>query len=49
MPIIPAYEIWRNNPEKVFGVTRQWAERHPNTHIRFLPALLLPLIPLRRC
>ena len=30
-PPSPDQEIWRNNPEKVFGVTRQWAERHPNT------------------
>src|SRR5690606_9361699 len=40
VPVITDYEIWRNNPEKVFGVTRQWAERHPNTHIRLVKALL---------
>ncbi len=26
VPVITDYEIWPNNPEKVFGVTRQWAE-----------------------
>ena len=40
MPVITDNEIWRNNPEKVFGVTRQWAERHPNTHVRLVKALL---------
>ncbi|NEX89725.1 ABC transporter substrate-binding protein [Aeromonas rivipollensis] len=40
VPVITDLEIWRNNPEKVFGVTRQWAERHPNTHVRLVKALL---------
>lgn len=40
VPVITDQEIWRNNPEKVFGVTRQWAERHPNTHVRLVKALL---------
>lgn len=40
VPVITDNEIWRNNPEKVFGVTRQWAERHPNTHVRLVKALL---------
>lgn len=40
VPVITDYEIWPNNPEKVFGVTRQWAEDHPNTHLRLLRAMI---------
>ncbi|MGB2941386.1 MAG: CmpA/NrtA family ABC transporter substrate-binding protein [Candidatus Macondimonas sp.] len=38
VPVITDYEIWKNNPEKVFGVTRQWAEQNPNTHKALLKA-----------
>jgi nitrate/nitrite transport system substrate-binding protein len=38
--LIASGEIWNNHPEKVFGVTREWAERHPNTHQAILRALL---------
>lgn len=34
------YEIWKNNPEKVFGVSKAWAEKNPNTHIRVVKALI---------
>jgi nitrate/nitrite transport system substrate-binding protein len=34
------HDIWKNNPEKVFGVTRQWADQHPNTHIAVVKALI---------
>jgi ABC-type nitrate/sulfonate/bicarbonate transport system substrate-binding protein len=34
------YEIWKNNPEKVFGVTREWAERHPKTHKALVMAMI---------
>lgn len=40
VPVITDYEIWKNNPEKVFGVTRAWAEKYPNTHIRVIKALI---------
>lgn len=40
VPIITDYEIWKNNPEKVFGVTADWAEKHPNTHLAVLKALI---------
>ncbi|MFP5414373.1 MAG: CmpA/NrtA family ABC transporter substrate-binding protein [Gammaproteobacteria bacterium] len=40
VPVITDYEIWKNNPEKVFGVTKEWAERYPNTHLRVLKALI---------
>lgn len=38
--VITNYEIWNNNPEKVLGVTREWAERHPNTHRAMIGALI---------
>ncbi|MBX3502270.1 MAG: ABC transporter substrate-binding protein [Alphaproteobacteria bacterium] len=40
VPVITDYEIWKNNPEKVFGVTRAWAEKHPNTHLAVVKALI---------
>ena len=40
VPVITDYEIWPNNPEKVFGVTEEWAEKYPNTHLRMLRALI---------
>jgi nitrate/nitrite transport system substrate-binding protein len=40
VPVITDYEIWRNNPEKVFGVTKEWADRNPNTHIAVVKALI---------
>jgi nitrate/nitrite transport system substrate-binding protein len=33
-------DIWENAPEKILGVTRLWAERHPNTHRALLRALI---------
>ncbi len=40
VPVITDLEIWKNNPEKVFGVTRGWADRNPNTHLALVKALL---------
>jgi nitrate/nitrite transport system substrate-binding protein len=40
VPVITDYEIWKNNPEKVFGVTRAWAEKNPNTHLAIVKALI---------
>ncbi|MFC4700106.1 CmpA/NrtA family ABC transporter substrate-binding protein [Glaciecola siphonariae] len=40
VPIITDYEIWKNNPEKVFGVSKAWAEENPNTHIRVVKAMI---------
>ncbi|USD67522.1 CmpA/NrtA family ABC transporter substrate-binding protein [Vibrio sp. SCSIO 43136] len=39
-PVVTDYEIWKNNPEKVFGVSKTWAEKYPNTHIRVVKALI---------
>lgn len=38
--IITNYEIWNNNPEKVFGVTREWADKNPNSHKAAVRALI---------
>lgn len=38
--IITSYEIWHNNPEKVFGVNLDWAEKNPNTHKAAVRALI---------
>jgi nitrate/nitrite transport system substrate-binding protein len=40
VPIVTDYEIWKNNPEKVFGVTKAWADRYPNTHLAVVKALI---------
>lgn len=40
VPVITDYEIWKNNPEKVFGVSKSWAEQNPNTHLRLVKALI---------
>ncbi|WP_205688825.1 CmpA/NrtA family ABC transporter substrate-binding protein [Candidatus Macondimonas diazotrophica] len=40
VPVITDYEIWKNNPEKVFGVTKEWAEKNPNTHKAMLKAMI---------
>ncbi|MDC8831469.1 CmpA/NrtA family ABC transporter substrate-binding protein [Alteromonas gilva] len=40
VPVITDYEIWKNNPEKVFGVSKSWAEENPNTHIRVVKAMI---------
>ena len=40
VPVITDYEIWKDNPEKVFGVSSGWAEKHPNTHKAVVKALI---------
>ncbi|MEM9365014.1 MAG: CmpA/NrtA family ABC transporter substrate-binding protein [Planctomycetota bacterium] len=40
VPVTTNYDIWKNNPEKVFGVTKEWDEKHPNTHIAVVKALM---------
>jgi len=40
VPVITDYEIWKNNPEKVFGVSKDWADKYPNTHIAVVKALI---------
>jgi nitrate/nitrite transport system substrate-binding protein len=40
VPVITDYEIWKNNPEKVFGVSRKWAEANPKTLVALTKALI---------
>jgi nitrate/nitrite transport system substrate-binding protein len=40
VPVITDYELWRNNPEKVFGISAEFAEENPNTTIALTKALI---------
>jgi nitrate/nitrite transport system substrate-binding protein len=40
VPVIADYEIWKNKPEKVFGVTADFASKYPNTTIAITKALI---------
>lgn len=40
VPVITDYEIWKNNPEKVFGMTKEFTEKYPNTTIALTKALI---------
>lgn len=40
VPVITDYEIWKNNPEKVFGITKAFAEKYPNTTLALTKALI---------
>ena len=40
VPVTTNYDIWKNNPEKVFGVTYKWAQENPQTHLAVVKALI---------
>jgi nitrate/nitrite transport system substrate-binding protein len=40
VPVATNYDIYKNKAEKVFGVTKQWAEENPNTHVAVVKALI---------
>ena len=40
VPVTTNYDIWKNNPEKVFGVTKEWTEEHPQTWLAITKALI---------
>ncbi|MCW5661195.1 MAG: ABC transporter substrate-binding protein [Burkholderiaceae bacterium] len=40
VPVITDHQIQAHNPEKVFGVTQGWADKHPNTHVAVVKALI---------
>ena len=40
VPVITDYELWKNNPEKVFGLTASFVEENPNTTIALTKALI---------
>lgn len=40
VPVITDYELWKNNPEKVFGFTAAFAEKNPNAVLAATKALI---------
>ncbi|MEM9206682.1 MAG: CmpA/NrtA family ABC transporter substrate-binding protein [Pseudomonadota bacterium] len=40
VPVITDYQIWKNNPEKVFGITKEFADQYPNTTLALTKALI---------
>ena len=40
VPVIADYYIWKNNPDKIFGVTKAFADKNPRTHLALLKALI---------
>jgi len=40
VPVVTDYEIWKNNPEKVFGLTAEFVEQNPNTTLAITKALI---------
>ena len=40
VPVITDYDMWKNNPEKVFGITKEFADENPNTTIALTKALI---------
>ncbi len=40
VPVITDDELWTDVPEKVFGVSKEWADKYPNTHIAVVKALI---------
>jgi len=40
VPVITDYQIWKNNPEKVFGLTKEFTEENPNTTLALTKALI---------
>ena len=40
VPVITDNDIWKDNPEKVFGLSAKFVEENPNTTVRLVRALL---------
>jgi len=40
VPVTTNYDIWKNNPEKVFGVSKSWAKKYPKTLVAITKALI---------
>ena len=40
VPVVTDYEIWKGNPEKVFGLSKSFTEKYPNTTVRLVKALI---------
>lgn len=40
VPVLADIDLWKNNPDKVFGVTKAWADKNPRTHVALVKALI---------
>ena len=40
VPVISDYELMKNSAEKIFGVTKELADKNPNTHVAVIKALI---------
>jgi len=40
VPVTTNYDVWKNNPEKVFGVSKKWADENPQTFLAVTKALI---------
>jgi nitrate/nitrite transport system substrate-binding protein len=40
VPVITDFELWKNNPEKVFGITAGFQKKYPNTTLALTKALI---------
>lgn len=40
VPVVTSYEVWNNNPEKVFVMTQKFIDENPNTAIAITKALI---------
>jgi nitrate/nitrite transport system substrate-binding protein len=40
VPVVTNYEIYKNKQEKVFGVSRAWAQKNEKTHVAVVKALI---------
>ncbi|WP_024297728.1 CmpA/NrtA family ABC transporter substrate-binding protein [Methylomicrobium lacus] len=40
VPVIGDVELMKNSTDKIFGVNKAWAEKHPNTHKALIKALI---------
>jgi len=40
VPVISDYELMKNSAEKIFGVTKEFADKNPNTHVAIIKALI---------
>ena len=40
VPVTTNYDIWKNNPEKVFAMTKEFVTKYPNTAVAITKALI---------
>lgn len=40
VPVISDYELMKNSAEKIFGVSKAWAEKNPKSHVAVIKALI---------